>query len=93
MRSSIVALTTSMAATGLRPAPNGTAYAVWLCNSPGQVLFVRFPKSTATDAGKLDVVADLTPQTPTYASVLLTRETSEKPRKPGPIVLRSASRA
>ena len=32
-------------------------------------------------------IRDRSPDTPTYAKVLLTRETSEAPKKPGTIVL------
>jgi hypothetical protein len=76
-----------IAATGLRVAPDGSAYAVWLYNSPAQLLFVGFPKATVNDAGKLEVVADLTPQTPTFQQVLVTLERVSKPVKPGRIVL------
>jgi hypothetical protein len=76
-----------IAAKDMRPAPQGSAYGVWLYNSPAQLLFVGFPKATVSDAGKLEVVADLAPQTPTFAQVLVTRERVSKPVKPGRIVL------
>ena len=72
----------------MRLAPEGSAYAVWLYNSPAQLLFVGFPKGTVNDKGTLEVVADLTPQTPTFQQVLVTRERVAKPTKPGQIVLR-----
>jgi hypothetical protein len=77
-----------IAAKALPQPPNGAAYAVWLYTSPDQKLFIGFPKATVSDKGALDVVADLTPQTPRYAEVLLTRERVEQPKKPGQIVLR-----
>lgn len=76
-----------IAAKDMRPAPEGSAYAVWLYNSPTQLLFVGFPKGTVNDKGTLEVVADLTPQTPTFQQVLVTRERVAKPTKPGQIVL------
>jgi hypothetical protein len=78
-----------IAGKDLKPAPAGSAYAVWLYNSPAQLLFVGFPKATVSDKGTLEVVADLTPQTPTYQQVLVTRERVGKPTKPGQIVLRA----
>ena len=38
--------------------------------------------------GKLETVSDLSPDTPTYSQVLLTRETAESPKQPGTIILR-----
>ncbi len=77
-----------IAGKDMQPAPEGSAYAVWLYSSPTQALFIGFPKGTVSDKGTLEVVADLTPQTPTYREVLLTRERVESPTKPGTIVLR-----
>jgi hypothetical protein len=77
-----------VAAKGLTPAPRGSAYAVWLYSSQSQLLFVGFPKATVNDKGTLEVVADLTPTTPSYNEVLLTRERDSSPTTPGRIVLR-----
>jgi hypothetical protein len=76
-----------IAAKNMKHAPEGSAYGVWLYNSPAQALFIGFPKATVNDKGTLEVVADLTPQTPTYGQVLVTRERVSKPTKPGKIVL------
>jgi hypothetical protein len=78
-----------IAAKDMRPAPEGSAYAIWLYNSPAQLLFIGFPKATVSDTGRLEVVADLTPQTPTFQQVLVTRERTGKPTKPGRVVLRA----
>jgi len=78
-----------IAVKDMRPAPEGSAYGIWLYNSPAQRLFIGFPKATVSDKGILEVVADLTPQTPTFSQVLVTRERVEKPIKPGRIVLRA----
>jgi hypothetical protein len=77
-----------IAAKKLSPAPTGTAYGVWLYTSPSDALFVGFPKGAVTDAGDLDVLADLSPDTRNYREVLITREHVARPKKPGKIVLR-----
>jgi hypothetical protein len=77
-----------IAGTKLSPAPRGTAYGVWLYTSPSDALFVGFPKAAVTDAGNLDVLADLSPDTRNYREVLITREHVARPKRPGMIVLR-----
>jgi hypothetical protein len=77
-----------LAGEKLEPAPEGSAYAVWLYTSASELLFVGFPKATVGENGKLEVVADLTPQTRRYREVLVTRERVSKPSKPGTVVLR-----
>ena len=79
-----------LAGEQLAPAPEGSAYAVWLYTSASDLLFVGFPKATVSEDGKLEVVADLTPQTRRYREVLVTRERVSKPSKPGKVVLRGA---
>jgi hypothetical protein len=74
----------------LPPAPAKTAYGVWLYTSPSDAVFVGFPKAAVSSTGDLSVVADLSPDTRTYREVLLTRETVEKPVKPGKVILRGA---
>jgi len=69
-------------------APQGQAYGIWLYTSPSDALFVGFPKSAVSDAGDLSVVADLSPETRNYREVLISRESREKPTRPGRIVLR-----
>jgi hypothetical protein len=66
----------------------GSAYGVWFYTSPRKAQFVGFPDIVVGQDGKLETVADLDPKTPTYREVLLTRETSERPKQPGTIVLR-----
>ncbi|MDX6720176.1 MAG: hypothetical protein QOJ63_2430 [Solirubrobacteraceae bacterium] len=77
-----------IAAKKLTPARKGTAYGVWLYTSPSDALFVGFPKGAVTDAGDLDVLADLSPDTRNYREVLITREHVARPKRPGRIVLR-----
>jgi hypothetical protein len=77
-----------VAAKNLKPPPSGSAYGIWLYTSESEKLFLGFPMATVSDAGTLDVVADLTPDTPNFDEVLVTRETTEKPTSPGEIILR-----
>ena len=76
-------------ATGLPPSSTrGSAYGVWLYSSPSQNRFLGFPDTVVGADGKLETVSDLSPDTPTYGQVLLTRETAESPKQPGTIILR-----
>ena len=77
-----------VAVKGLKDAAEGSAYAVWLYTSSSDALFVGFPKGAVTEEGNLDIVADLTPETRNYREVLVTRERSERPKRPGSIVAR-----
>ena len=71
---------------------SGQAYAVWMYTSRSDALFVGFPKSPVSAAGDLSVVADLSPDTRNYREVLITRESREKPTRPGSITLRGRLR-
>jgi hypothetical protein len=76
-------------ATGLPPSSTrGSAYGVWLYSSPTQNQFLGFPDTVVGADGKLETVSDLSPSTPAYSQVLLTRETAESPKRPGTIILR-----
>ena len=76
-------------ATNLPPSSTrGSAYGVWLYSSPSQNQFLGFPDTVVGADGKLETVSDLSPDTPTYGQVLLTRETAESPKQPGTIILR-----
>jgi hypothetical protein len=81
-----------IAAKGLKPAPTGSAYGVWLYTDRNNLLFVGFPKGKIDSNGELQVVADLSPNTRTYRDVLITRERVEAPTQPGEIVLRGVLR-
>jgi hypothetical protein len=74
-------------ATGLTPSQRGWAYGVWLYSSDDKKEFLGFPDTKVGRNGKLETVSDLSPNTPAYGAVLLTRETSDKPTKPGRVVL------
>lgn len=78
----------ALTASGLPPSSSrGSAYGVWLYTSKDKNRFLGFPDSTVGKDGKLKTVSDLSPDTPNYGAVLLTRETAESPKQPGKIVL------
>jgi hypothetical protein len=78
----------ALTASGLPPSSaRGSAYGVWLYTSKDKKRFLGFPDSTVGKDGKLKTVSDLSPDTPNYGAVLLTRETAESPKQPGKIVL------
>jgi hypothetical protein len=80
----------ALAATKLPPSSaQGSAYGVWFYTSPKQAQFLGFPDKVVGSDGKLQTVAELSPDTPGYREVLLTRETTQSPRRPGTIVLRA----
>lgn len=79
----------ALQATGLPPSSTrGSAYGVWLYSSPTEKQFLGFPDTVVGADGKLETVSDLSPDTPAYEEVLLTRETAEEPDQPGTIILR-----
>ena len=78
----------ALTASGLPPSSaRGSAYGVWLYTSKDKKRFLGFPDSTVGKDGKLKTVSDLSPDTPNYGAVLLTRETAESPKRPGKVVL------
>jgi hypothetical protein len=80
----------ALEATNLPPSSNqGSAYGVWFYTSPKQAQFLGFPGKVVGADGKLQTVADLAPDTPGYREVLLTRETTQSPSRPGAIILRA----
>jgi hypothetical protein len=81
-----------VAAKRLKPAPKGSAYGVWLYTSNVDNALVGFPKNKVDRKGSLDVVADLSPDTRTYREVLLTLERTDRPKRPGTVVLRGVLR-
>jgi hypothetical protein len=80
----------ALAATNLPPSSTeGSAYGVWFYNSSKDAQFLGFPNKRVGADGKLQTVADLSPDMRRYREVFLTRETSQAPRKPGTVVLRA----
>jgi hypothetical protein len=77
----------ALQAEGLPRSSAKSAYGVWLYTSDTKKRFLGFPNTRVGADGKLQTVSDLSPDTPNYGAVLLTRETAEQPKKPGPVVL------
>jgi hypothetical protein len=74
------------------PETKGFFYAVWLYNSPTSAL--PLSKSPAVGANhKLAGAALLPSNASSYKEILLTRETSTRPKSPGPVVLRGTLNA
>ena len=77
-----------LAATGLAPS-KGFFYAVWLYNSATS--FEPLSKSPAVGSdGRLQGGALLPGNAGSYQQMIVTRETSERPTSPGPVVLRGS---
>lgn len=64
------------------------AYGVWLYTDARHSQFLGLADTVVGGDGRLDAVRDLSPDTPTFNEVLLTREVSQSPENPGPVVLR-----
>jgi hypothetical protein len=80
----------ALTANRLPPSSTDSSYGVWFYTSPGNALFLGFPDKVVDTDGKLNTVADLSPKTPNYREVLLTRErTDARPSKPGTVLLRA----
>jgi hypothetical protein len=62
------------------------AYAIWLYSSATTAQFIGFPKLVGKD-GLLEAAFQLPKDTLNYKQVLLTRETTEKPKQPGQVIL------
>jgi hypothetical protein len=78
----------ALAARNLPPSSaRGSAYGVWLYSSAKDKVFLGFPSKVVGSDGVLQVVTDLSPDTPGYRRVLLTRESTQSPKSPGTIVL------
>lgn len=68
--------------------PRGWAYSVWMYTSPQNARFIGFPTKLVGKDGVLEVAFQLPKDTKNYNEVLITRETAERPKTPGAIVLR-----
>jgi hypothetical protein len=75
-----------IAASGLKPNSNN-AYAVWLSNTPADSARVGFVKQKVGTNGKLETGGALPANASHYSKLLLTLETQNAPKTPGPVVL------
>jgi Anti-sigma-K factor rskA/Sigma-70, region 4 len=86
-----------LAAEHLPPPPSGSSYVIWLYNSPASAEAISRAACAASDHvpscptvgsdGRLQGGALLPSNAGAYSHMLLTRETSEHPTTPGPVVL------
>lgn len=82
-------LSLAIRAIALPPSPQrGWAYSVWMYTSPKNARFIGFPTKLVGKDGVLEVAFQLPKDTKNYKEVLITRETAERPKTPGAIVLR-----
>jgi hypothetical protein len=80
----------ALTARGVAPSSaSGSAYGVWFYTDKRNALFLGFPDKKVGPDGRLDTVADLSPDTPNFREVLLTSETTQTPKTPGAVVLRA----
>ncbi|MBA3327854.1 MAG: hypothetical protein H0T43_06090, partial [Solirubrobacterales bacterium] len=75
-------------AQGLARSREGSAYGVWLSNSPGNSRFLGFIQTPVGENGTLQSVSALEQGTDGFRELLLTRESQENPERPGNVVLR-----
>jgi hypothetical protein len=69
-------------------APNShNAYAVWLSNTPSDSTRVGFVNQAVTKNGKLETGGPLPANASRFKELLLTLETQNNPKTPGPVVL------
>ena len=76
-------------ATGLAPNSHN-AYAVWLSNTPSDSTRVGFVNQAVGKNGKLQTGGPLPANASHFKELLLTRETQNNPKAPGPTILQGA---
>jgi hypothetical protein len=77
-----------LAAEHLTPS-NGFFYAIWLYNSPSSYEALSKSPPVGSD-GRMQGGSLLPSNAASYHQMILTRETTERPTHPGPIVLRGS---
>jgi Sigma-70, region 4 len=77
-------------ATGIPPNTPHNAYAVWLYNSPGDAKILGFVNPGVTKDGKLQTAGAVPSNVGRYKRVLITLETQQSPKSPGPIILQGS---
>jgi hypothetical protein len=71
------------------PAAQGRFYAIWLYASADKAKLLGFPDPQPGKDGKMQTQAALPADANEYSELVVTRETQERPAKPGTIVLRA----
>lgn len=73
---------------GLQAANRSRFYAIWLYTSPSKAEFLGFPNPQPTSNGRIETGFGLPETASGFRELVVTRETQEKPKRPGTIVLR-----
>jgi hypothetical protein len=79
-------LALELQAQGLSPTSKSFGYGVWLYNSHSSAQAIGSAPPVANN-GRLSALAALPANTTSYRALIITRETSSRPTRPGPIVL------
>jgi hypothetical protein len=77
-----------LAGQDLPAATKESFYGIWLYDSPTKAKFLGFPDPQPAKDGRLGTTFELKDEAKDYTDLVVTRETVEKPTKPGTIVLR-----
>jgi hypothetical protein len=78
----------ALVAQGLPAANRSRFYAIWLYTSATQAQFLGFPNPQPERNGRIETGFGLPNNANRYRELVVTRETQERPRRPGTIVLR-----
>lgn len=74
-------------AQDVTPNTKKNAYAIWLYNSPTDSKLLGFVYPGVGKTGRLETAGELPTNASSFRTLLVTRETQEHPKTPGPIVL------
>jgi hypothetical protein len=80
----------ALVAQGLPRATRNRFYAIWLYTSPTKAKFLGFPNPQPDQNGRIETGFGLPNDANQYERLVVTRETQERPKQPGTIVLGGA---
>lgn len=80
----------ALVAEGLPAASSTRFYAIWLYTSPSKAKFLGFPNPQPDKSGQIQTGFSLPTDAGDFDELVVTRETKQKPTRPGTIVLRAA---
>ena len=72
--------------------PKNPRYAVWLYSSPSKFELLGFVPGGVKSNGRLQGLAPVPDDIAQYTSIIVTRESVDRPKRPGPIALRGSLR-
>ena len=78
----------ALVAQGLPAATEKRFYAIWLYSSQTKAKRLGFPNPQPTSNGRMETGFPLPEDADQYTDLVVTRETQDAPKQPGPIVLR-----